>query len=299
LASWAFNQGGRVIASKLSIDLVSLQHTVAAARQDVMVDWVETTTSTNQALADDTVDQQHYRVLGADTQTAGRGRRQRPWLSVSGHCLTFSLRLPRYQEAELEHLSSLPLVVGLAITDAIESWALQHRLTLNGGLALKWPNDVLCNQKKVAGILIESKAALVVGIGINVFLSPQLQQSLPKKMGAIRPIEPGGLLCPSLMKSADAAIDATTLANLVARVVLSVLNADERHRADGLQANVERWNDMHLFHGQEVCLSDADQVLQQGVVQGIGRHGELLLLDRLGQVHRVLSGDLSLRQAPS
>jgi BirA family transcriptional regulator, biotin operon repressor / biotin---[acetyl-CoA-carboxylase] ligase len=191
---WAFYEGGHVITPKLSIDLVSLQQTLQATRADVDVDWVATTTSTNQVLAEDTTAQKRYRVLGADTQTAGRGRRQRPWLSVSGHCLTFSLRLPSYQGLVLEHLPSLPLVVGLAVTDAIKSWALLHHLTLEGDLALKWPNDVLCNQKKVAGILLESKSTVIVGIGINVFLSAQLQQSLPKNLGLTQPIEAGGLL---------------------------------------------------------------------------------------------------------
>jgi BirA family transcriptional regulator, biotin operon repressor / biotin---[acetyl-CoA-carboxylase] ligase len=280
--------------SILNIDLVSLQQTIQAQRADVDVDWLESTTSTNQVLADDTTLGRRYRVLGADSQTAGRGRRQRPWLSVPGQCLTFSVRLPSYQTSELQYLPSLPLVIGLVVIQAVQRWAKAYNKILAGDLALKWPNDVLCNGKKVAGILIESKSAVVVGIGMNVFLSPQLKQALPKKDGLTNFIEPGGLL----WAMTDAIpFGKEELADLVAKVVLAILNADQLHRRKGLAENAERWNALHIFQGREVCLTDGDQLLHQGTVQGIGEHGELLLRNSIGQLQKVLSGDLSLRQA--
>jgi BirA family transcriptional regulator, biotin operon repressor / biotin---[acetyl-CoA-carboxylase] ligase len=275
---------------------VSLQQTIRSKRADVDVDWLENTTSTNRVLSEANDDGRRYRLLGADNQSAGRGRRQRPWLSVPGQCLTFSLRLPIYQGGELQHLPSLPLVVGLAVVEAVQNWASAYNRTLEGSLALKWPNDVLCDRKKVAGILIESKSALVIGIGMNVFLPPQLKQALPKKIGLANAIEAGGLLS---TLSDLAAVDKAEMADIVSRVVLAVLAADDLHRANGLGKNAERWNGLHLFHNREVCLSDGDQLLQQGVVKGIGDQGELLLLNSSGQVHRVLSGDLSLREASS
>ncbi len=273
---------------------MSLQQNILSKRADVDVDWLETTTSTNRVLSEATDEGGRYRVLGADNQSSGRGRRQRPWLSVAGQCLTFSLRLPTYQGSELQHLPSLPLVVGLAVVDAVQNWALVHNRSLEGDLALKWPNDVLCNRKKVAGILIESKSALVIGIGINVFLPPELQQALPKKIGLANAIEAGGLLS---TLSDFAEMDKVEMADIVAKVVLAVLGADDLHRLNGLGKNAERWNEFHLFQNCEVCLSDGDQLLQQGVVEGIGEQGELLLRHSSGQVHRVLSGDLSLREA--
>jgi BirA family transcriptional regulator, biotin operon repressor / biotin---[acetyl-CoA-carboxylase] ligase len=295
-SSHKFSHGDAAIAPKLNLDLASLQRTIQAERTDVDIDWLEITTSTNQVLADEPRLGRRYRVLGADRQTAGRGRRQRPWLSVPGQCLTFSVSLPSYQAFELQHLPSLPLVIGLVVIQAVQSWAIAHNRTIEGDLALKWPNDVLCSGKKIAGILIESKSALVVGIGINVFLSPQLQQSLPKKQGLSNAIEPGGLF--SILND-FISISQAALADLVARVVLAMLRADELHRVDGLGKNVERWNALHLFHGREVHITDADQLLHQGIVEGIGAHGELLLRNSLGQVQQVLSGDLSLREASS
>jgi BirA family transcriptional regulator, biotin operon repressor / biotin---[acetyl-CoA-carboxylase] ligase len=283
-----------IIALKLSIDLPYLRQSICANRPDVNVDWVDTTTSTNQVLSEEKPSVPSYKLLGADVQTAGRGRRQRPWLSVAGQCATFSLRLPSYDAIELQYLPSLPLVVGLAVIDAVQSWTLSHGLALQGVMALKWPNDVLCDEKKVAGILIESRSSLVIGIGVNVFLSPHLRQSLPqkvaKKTDLTKAIEAGGLLVDV------AVVNPIILADLVSRIVLEVLKADETHRVVGLIKNADRWNALHIFHGREVCLTDDEQLVQQGVVQGIGTQGELLLRNSLGQVNRVLSGDLSLRQ---
>jgi BirA family transcriptional regulator, biotin operon repressor / biotin---[acetyl-CoA-carboxylase] ligase len=295
-SSHKFSQGEPAIDSKLNLDLVSLQRTIQSNRPDVEVDWLEVTTSTNQVLADEASLGRGYRVLGADIQTAGRGRRQRPWLSVPGECLTFSVRLPSYQAFELQHLPSLPLVIGLVVVQVVQSWAIAHNRTLEGDLALKWPNDVLCNGKKIAGILIESKSAVVIGIGINVFLSPQLQQLLPEKQALTNSVEPGGLF--STLTDFNA-IGKAELTDLVARVVLAILSADELHRANGLAGNAERWNALHLFQGREVRITDGDQLLHQGTVQGVGSHGELLLRNSLGLVQSVLSGDLSLREASS
>jgi BirA family transcriptional regulator, biotin operon repressor / biotin---[acetyl-CoA-carboxylase] ligase len=272
----------------LKLDLSALRDAVSAHRSDVAIDWVAETTSTNQILAQTG---NGYALFGADRQTAGRGRRQRPWLSVEGQSLTFSLRLPAYQGAALPYLPSLPLMVGLAVISAVEQWSAARGFTITGPLALKWPNDVLCNGHKVAGILMESKSALVIGIGINVFFSQQLQQSLRQdsKQNSGHSLPPGGLL-PSLL-----GVDPQCLAALVAATTLAVLSIDSAHRRGGMGANAQRWNALHHFHGHEVCLTDGPEVVREGKVQGIGDSGELLLLDRLGQIQRVLSGDLSMR----
>ncbi|MDN6200236.1 biotin--[acetyl-CoA-carboxylase] ligase [Corynebacterium flavescens] len=104
------------------------------------IDYVEQTTSTNTDLmqADDVVDRT---VLLTDEQVAGKGRLGRTWVSPAGTQLIFStLLLPH----TLEHLGTLPLAVGLAVTDSIER------------TVLKWPNDVQIDGKKLCGILAEA-----------------------------------------------------------------------------------------------------------------------------------------------
>lgn len=106
-------------------------------------------------------------VLLAETQTAGRGRLDRSWTAAPGEALTFSA-LVRPERVPAERWAWLPLLAGVAVTDAIR------------GLRLKWPNDVLDGAGgKVAGILIEridapSGPMAVVGIGLNVTGAPDI-----------------------------------------------------------------------------------------------------------------------------
>jgi BirA family biotin operon repressor/biotin-[acetyl-CoA-carboxylase] ligase len=100
-------------------------------------------------------------VRAAEEQTAGRGRMGRAWLSPPRAALTFSV-LFRPQGVPPARLGWLPLLAGLATAGAVRQFS---------GLEaqLKWPNDVLIGQRKVAGILAEaSGGAVVVGIGLNV-----------------------------------------------------------------------------------------------------------------------------------
>src|SRR5215218_8906374 len=104
-------------------------------------------------------------VVVADRQTAGRGRAGRAWHSASGSGLLFSILLrPRKTPAEI---ADFPLIVGLAVAEAIDEIAGVRS-------SLKWPNDVLIDDKKVAGIVMTSRIMdetidyLNIGIGINV-----------------------------------------------------------------------------------------------------------------------------------
>src|SRR5262249_41147373 len=99
--------------------------------------------------------------LTARRQMAGRGRRGRIWVSEPGN-LYASLLLTGF--APIERAAELSFVAALAVYDAI----LEAAVPVAKSLALKWPNDVLINFKKVAGILIEAEGAnVVIGIGVN------------------------------------------------------------------------------------------------------------------------------------
>ena len=104
-------------------------------------------------------------IFVADTQTRGRGRRGRHWISPPGENLTFSLLL-RPDKPPTE-LGCLPLVVGLAVRAAVA-----RRTPATVGV--KWPNDVYASGRKIAGVLVESHIqgvrldAIAVGVGVNV-----------------------------------------------------------------------------------------------------------------------------------
>ena len=98
-------------------------------------------------------------VLIADEQTAGKGRRENSWFSSPGKGLTFSILLKKNEK----YLNKkLPLVCSIAIIKAIK------KIT-QVDCSIKWPNDILHDSKKIAGILIEQKKDhFIIGIGINV-----------------------------------------------------------------------------------------------------------------------------------
>jgi BirA family transcriptional regulator, biotin operon repressor / biotin---[acetyl-CoA-carboxylase] ligase len=116
-------------------------------------------------------------IVWALEQTAGRGRRGRPWISPRGNLYASLLLWPRCSP---ERAAQLGFAAALAVSDALLSLVPQI-----AGLALKWPNDVLLGGRKIAGILLESEIAgsmscdsdgrlgfLVVGTGVNLAAAP-------------------------------------------------------------------------------------------------------------------------------
>jgi BirA family biotin operon repressor/biotin-[acetyl-CoA-carboxylase] ligase len=129
-------------------------------------------------------------VLVADEQTAGRGRMGRSWVSQPGASLTFSV-LIRPLPVPPARRGWLPLLTGVAVATAVRSVA-------GVPATLKWPNDVLAGDRKLAGILAEQSGdAVVIGIGVNVATPADAL-----------PVSPSGLPATSLLaEGADVARD--------------------------------------------------------------------------------------------
>lgn len=106
-------------------------------------------------------------VCVAEQQTAGRGRLGRQWVSPYGRNLTFSVLWEFHNGAAA--LEGLSLAVGLAVAEALQGMGV-------AGLGLKWPNDVLCEGRKLAGVLLEmqgdaaGRCQVIIGVGLNVNL---------------------------------------------------------------------------------------------------------------------------------
>lgn len=132
------------------------------------IDVVESTGSTNADLITRAADPEvNGAVLVAEAQERGRGRLARAWASPPRAQISLSL-LVRPDGAEPAALGWLPLLTGIAVVDALRS-------TARVPAALKWPNDVLIEGRKIAGILAEvaggPRPAVVVGVGLNVSLT--------------------------------------------------------------------------------------------------------------------------------
>lgn len=208
----------------------------------------------------------------AEQQTAGRGRRGRKWVSPFAQNVYYSLVLR--VEGGLRQLEGLSLVVGLAVMQSLRESGVQ-------GAALKWPNDVLVGQKKIAGILLElvgdpaDICHVVLGIGINVNM--QSAAAVDQQWTSVQ-LETGSPMDRNL---------------LVARLSLQLQRYLERHAASGFAALQEEWEQNHLWQGKAVSLiAGVNQV--EGVVLGVDRQGALRLsVD--GVERKYSGGELSLR----
>jgi BirA family biotin operon repressor/biotin-[acetyl-CoA-carboxylase] ligase len=224
-------------------------------------------------------------------QTAGRGRRGRDWVAQPGDALLFSVAtvLP----APMSRLAGLSLAVGAAVVAAL------RRLPLASGarLGLKWPNDILLDGGKLAGILIESPwsdaqaSALVIGIGINLHRAPVLAPPAATA-GAHEIAAP-----PAPVALARAWDDAEPTAALAA-VLNALAQALPRMASDGFVAFRAAWEQDHIYAGEPVALVEHGVVLAQGVAAGVDDIGQLLVDTGAGRV-AFASGDVSLRPLAS
>lgn len=109
-----------------------------------------------------------WHAVRADTQTAGRGRFQRAWVSDRGG-LWLSAVVPA---GERQARELLPLAAGLAVIEALRNFGIE-------GARLRWPNDVMMGEKKLAGLLVDSfdPTRAVVGVGVNISNHPAAHDS--------------------------------------------------------------------------------------------------------------------------
>ncbi|MCL9803861.1 bifunctional biotin--[acetyl-CoA-carboxylase] ligase/biotin operon repressor BirA [Pseudomonas sp. rhizo66] len=208
----------------------------------------------------------------AERQVSGRGRRGRKWVSPFAENLYYSLVLRI--DGGMRQLEGLSLVVGLAVLQALRNFGVP-------GAGLKWPNDVLVGNKKIAGILLElvgdpaDVCHVVLGIGVNVNM--QQADGVDQQWTSIR-LESG--------RCTDRNI-------LVAELGKQLSAYIQRHQVDGFSALQAEWEANHLWQDRSVSLIAGSSHIN-GVVLGIDSQGALRL--KVDGVEKVFSGgELSLR----
>lgn len=211
-------------------------------------------------------------VCLADHQTAGRGRRGRPWQSPRGENLYISFGLTF--RGGFAMLDGLSLALGLVVATALEKQDVS-------GVGLKWPNDVYVNGSKLSGILVELQGELeegvvqvVAGIGINVHMSSadEVDQAWTSLARAVpgRPWQ---------------------RSQIAADIITSVLQASDTFAKKGFSDFREQWQARDIFRGQMLTAVDG-RVL--GVGQGIDEQGNYLI-EANGELEKVRAGEISLR----
>jgi BirA family biotin operon repressor/biotin-[acetyl-CoA-carboxylase] ligase len=207
-------------------------------------------------------------VLVAERQTAGRGRMGRQWFSEPGASLTFSL-LWRFAPGTMPH--GLSLAVGVALAEAFETAGVP-------GVELKWPNDVLRDGRKLAGVLVELvpglPSAAVIGIGVNL--------RLPADM-------------PADVRALAAAVDADVPASaLLARLLAGLHGALTAFGEGGFVALRGRWLARCAHVDRVVTILSEFAPPLTGRCIGVDVDGALQVETGVC-VERILSGDVSLR----
>ena len=222
----------------------------------------------------------------AHKQTAGKGRVGRSWLANPEDSLCFSLAFP-FKRTPAE-LSGLSLLVGLAVISGIaEACDLNESKLHELGLRLKWPNDLLLNNAKLAGILIEGGQAkagdstwMIIGVGINLRNSEKIEASLDN-----------GLKASPLSQLTDSMPD-------VEYLWLKLIASLEQHLAEfdlhGFKPCMESWMKWDAYREQAVCVSGAGKDAIYGITKGVDESGALLLQQE-NKTIAIHAGDVSLR----
>ncbi|WP_432696876.1 bifunctional biotin--[acetyl-CoA-carboxylase] ligase/biotin operon repressor BirA [Marinobacterium sp. YM272] len=215
-------------------------------------------------------------LYAAEYQAKGRGRRGRDWISPYGANLYFSLAW-RFS-AGVAALEGLSLAVGVALRRGL------GRIGVDD-VQLKWPNDLLSQGRKLAGILIEisgdaaGECQVVIGVGMNVAMPAGLLEQISQPIADV----------------ADLADNHPGRSELLAILVDELLDTLDRFERDGfgavrqewLQANAHRDSRIRLISGQEEI---------SGICRGVDESGALLL-ESGGQVRSYYGGEVSLRAA--
>ena len=203
----------------------------------------------------------HGTAVIAHEQTKGRGRYGRNWSSLKGNLMASIL----WPSPDRSKITDACFIAALAVYDAI---AAPDRLTL------KWPNDLLLDEKKIAGILIEplDEETIIIGIGVNLVAHPldtiypttNLQQALGV---ALKPQE------------------------LLQRISQSLTNWQQTYQDQGFESIINAWIQRSYAIGTLLKVNWQNQVIQ-GFFSGLGIDGSLMLADERGDVRSIHTGEI-------
>ncbi len=220
-------------------------------------------------------------VVLAEHQSAGRGRQGRSWLGAFGGGLAMSLAF--VMRHPVAWYQALPLACGMMVVDALGGLGVP-------GLAIKWPNDVVAQQKKLAGLLLESvilsmesagqrQQAMVIGIGLNVAMPANWVGPADRVWTDLATLCGTGY--PHRLAAAAALLDA---------MVFGVLSFEK----SGFAPYQQRWFSYDALAEQMVCVSIKGRETL-GHALGVSELGALRVRTADGCLHEVMCGEASVR----
>jgi len=219
------------------------------------------------------------RLVFAELQHAGRGRRGRTWLAPFGSGLTFSIAWTF--EDTPAGLSAFSLAMGVQAVRGL------HRLGASS-VRLKWPNDLLVGAQKLGGLLAQLRsesggpACVVVGLGLNLDLPPAARAAID------------GPEASPVCDLREAMCGQLPSRNAVAAsVAAAMLEGLARFAADGFAPFADAWSELDALKDAPVRIVQGAGTLE-GVARGVDRDGALRV-EHGGRIERFVAGDVSLR----
>jgi BirA family biotin operon repressor/biotin-[acetyl-CoA-carboxylase] ligase len=202
----------------------------------------------------------------AETQTAGRGRFGRTWHSPDGCHIYFSQRM--HLPIPIAQHSALSLVIGLAVVRTIQACSIPTH-----ALRIKWPNDLLWQDKKLCGILIETAGNqdLIIGIGLNV----------------------NSIDTPPWCSLRDIQGQTLDRNSIIAQLIWQLHLAIEQYLVHGFAVFMPTWQQFDYLYKKTVQVTQPHKILT-GCAAGITLSGQLIVIDELQQHHELSAGETSL-----
>ena len=213
----------------------------------------------------------------AERQTSGRGRNKRNWISPFGKNIYFSFAWKA--DLNLNQLDGLSLATAVVVAKSIQK-------TIPAKIGIKWPNDLMISNKKMGGILIETKAIdkniseVIIGIGLNVNMSPEEGSAINQQWT-------------SMSNYADSLLDR----NLIAGITLnSILQLSAEFKELGFSFYKKSFQDLHVLNKKRCVVSFPKGEKLYGNVIGVNDRGEILITNNDNTL-ALSHGEVSIRES--
>jgi BirA family biotin operon repressor/biotin-[acetyl-CoA-carboxylase] ligase len=222
------------------------------------------------------------RLVFAELQTAGRGRRGRGWVAPFGSGLTFSIAWT-YAEMPAE-LSALSLALGVCVVRALRELGARD-------VQLKWPNDIVHAHRKLGGLLLQMRseaggpACVVAGLGLNLQLPAAARATIETAQAT--PVTDLAAACTHGTPSRT---------DVAARTAARMLEGLERFGREGFAPFAQDWSAFDSLRDAEVTVLRHDATFE-GIARGVDADGALRVETQPGRFETLHAGDVSLRRA--
>lgn len=270
-------RGYRLAAPIEFLDAPAINARLAKERSRVRLDVVDEIDSTSTRLVElAALGASAGTCLAAEWQSAGRGRRGRSWVASLGGSLTFSL-LWRFERGA-GHLGGLSLAVGLCVARALAASGVPRA-------QVKWPNDVIVDFRKIAGILVETSGEMqgptqaVIGVGVNYRLPERVLDRIDQPV-----IDVAGCAAPVPSRG-----------EVLTRVLVELGRGLEAFERQGFAGAREAWRALHAYQGRAVRVMPPRDPPFDAEVVDVAPDGALVVAGGDGKPVALASAEISLR----